>query len=702
MNVGSGTGTPLRTDAPSCSTSGPVSTAGTAPTKTARWTAVAFFPAALIAAWQAHWPWPFFSDDAFVSLRYAERLLEGNGLTWTDGERVEGYSNLAWVLACAGLGALGIDLVTAARLLGAVCTAGALWALAAALRPRDGRDAAVAGIAPMLVASSGTVMAWTLGGLEGPMVMAALAFGFAALVRAMLDDGDPARWPVATLFRCGLPFALACWTRPDAPLWVAIVGPLLGLAARRAGLRTALATVVWFAMPSAIAFAAQLAFRLVYYGEWVPNTAYVKAQFDPGSGTQGLEYVASALWTSPGLTWPALAGAAVLLSRSRTHLLGALLAAPVVAWLVYLAVIGGDHFPGRRLLHGALAPMALLAALGCREVCGNRKGLAAAGTLLVAALAGVAVYVSRTEDKFVEPRYETWEWRGKVVGEALHRAFAHEQPLIAVDSAGVVPFYSRLPALDMLGLCDRTIAKSPFRPWLLDIKARGVLPLPPGHLRGDGEHVMARAPDLILMGTPPGLPLPVFVSALEFENDPRFLAGYRCVLLDLGEHELVSGSKEPIAAPLWTSLHGKLGVRRDTDRVEVPAWLFGSLRLHRPVMLHHLAPPPDTDEGRAIAAEVQRITTWLTARGAVAVPGSDALLELELRTSSAELEAPLPAGTWRARAEPADAAVRIRAGNTSAGTIVADGVADVTVVVERTSASSLPVRVRRVVFERER
>ena len=67
----------------------------------ARWWLYAALPALAIAAVQAAWPWPFFSDDAFVSLRYAERLLHGDGLTWTDGERVEGYSNLLWVLACS-------------------------------------------------------------------------------------------------------------------------------------------------------------------------------------------------------------------------------------------------------------------------------------------------------------------------------------------------------------------------------------------------------------------------------------------------------------------------------------------------------------------------------------------------------------------------------------------------------------------------
>ena len=42
----------------------------------------------------------YVTDDALISLRYARRLLDGRGLTWTDGERVEGYSNLLWV-SCA-------------------------------------------------------------------------------------------------------------------------------------------------------------------------------------------------------------------------------------------------------------------------------------------------------------------------------------------------------------------------------------------------------------------------------------------------------------------------------------------------------------------------------------------------------------------------------------------------------------------------
>jgi hypothetical protein len=47
-----------------------------------------------------------------------------------------------------------------------------------------------------------------------------------------------------------------------------------------------------------------------------------------------------------------------------------------------------------------------------------------------------------------------------VVGLVLKRGFAAQQPLLAVTASGCVPFWSELPALDLLGLSDRHIARS--------------------------------------------------------------------------------------------------------------------------------------------------------------------------------------------------------------------------------------------------
>ena len=74
---------------------------------------------AVALALQIYHFWPFMTDDAYISLRYSQRLIEGHGLTWNDlPPAVEGYTNLLWVLICAGLGALGMNLESAAHLLG--------------------------------------------------------------------------------------------------------------------------------------------------------------------------------------------------------------------------------------------------------------------------------------------------------------------------------------------------------------------------------------------------------------------------------------------------------------------------------------------------------------------------------------------------------------------------------------------------------
>jgi len=58
-------------------------------------------------AWAALacWRWsrePYLLDDAFISFRYARNLVEGHGLVYNPGERVEGYTNLLWTLFAAG------------------------------------------------------------------------------------------------------------------------------------------------------------------------------------------------------------------------------------------------------------------------------------------------------------------------------------------------------------------------------------------------------------------------------------------------------------------------------------------------------------------------------------------------------------------------------------------------------------------------
>src|SRR6185503_4197311 len=140
--------------------------------------------------------------------RYADNALRGRGLAWNPGERVEGYTSLTWVLGCVALGRAGLDLVLATRILGVASFAALLALLWRRREPAGPRAAA-------LVAASGAVAGWSVGGLE--TVGFALAATAALLcAERVLDAGGGAR--LAAAAGAGLLYGLAEWTRPEGAM----------------------------------------------------------------------------------------------------------------------------------------------------------------------------------------------------------------------------------------------------------------------------------------------------------------------------------------------------------------------------------------------------------------------------------------------------------------------------------------------------
>jgi hypothetical protein len=497
---------------------------------------------------------PFMVDDAFISLRYAERLVAGNGLTWTDGERVEGYTNLLWVLCTAALHALGVDLVVAARLLGLLGMTATLLAVVFAHAPPSARAALPAVIASCGLALTGPVAVWSIGGMEQPLLAALLAWGI-VLCFPLLE-----RAPVKTLevLLPGTLLALACLTRPDGVLFTAsaCLGILIAVGPGRAAFRTA----VLLALPSLLACLGQLLFRLVYYGDWLPNTAYIKLGLTPDRFMQGLAYVGGGARRLAPLLLPAAAGLFAGIGDARDRRRAWLLAVPLVVWCAYVASIGGDIFPAWRHLLVGVVLVALFSAQGVAWI-QRRRAVppwiawgAAAGLLVI-------LFVQQAHDpESRRARKELWEWNGQVVGRLLRAAFAAQAPLLAVDSAGCLPYFSGLPALDMLGLNDRHIAHHR-PPWF------GTRQL--GHEMGDGAYVLARRPDLVIFCGPAGHDTPCYVSGWEMTAKPGFHRDYTPVVFEGHDPHL-------FRTFVWARKeYGRIGVERSAARVVVPGFLVG-------------------------------------------------------------------------------------------------------------------------------
>lgn len=500
---------------------------------------------------------PYFPDDAFISLRYSQRFLEGKGLTWTDGERVEGFTNFLWVVTVAGLGTFGADLVATARALGVLGMSAVIAAIFYAFSVTRPKRAIAPMCASLAFAGAGPVAAYAISGLEHPLLVALLIWGI-VLCRPLMESDDVG-W--RQLWGPGLLLGLSCTVRPDAPL---LVGMVIIAVAVGAGLsRKRLWIAARLAVFPGACFGALLLFRRLYYSDWVPNTYYAKVALTAERLASGWDYVSAGGWPFLGLL--VLVGIAVAVSAvnsgfRRRALLPLL---PLVAWLTYLTFIGGDNMPQRRHLVPAIALAALIAAeVLAWMVERTRKWQFTALGLGLAMVAQVGI-VSVRDPQRAKAKGNVWMWRGQPAGLFLKRAFGEQQPLMAVDAAGALPYFSELPVIDMLGLNDYYIARH--RPKSF---GRGRL----AHELGDGDYVMRRAPDLIAFHTARGEREPMWLSGRQMVHKREFRKLYQLVKYRTPPPEKLPGF-------LWIRKEdGVLGMTRRRDEILVPGYFVTMLR----------------------------------------------------------------------------------------------------------------------------
>jgi hypothetical protein len=463
-------------------------------------------------------------------------------------------------------------------------------------------------VAAIFFATSGSVAVWTFGGLEQPL-LALLLVGASGLILTALDD--PLSKPVNFLVP-GVAFGLLCLVRPDAPLFCVPAGIAVLMTSGRRMLR--LHKLAALALGPVVALVGVEVFRLMYYNAWVPNTALVKLSPSGDHFAAGWLYVIGG-WAS--LTPVAImAGAAIILLLLRAKGLPAVafLTLTPLLWSVYLIFIGGGNFSGYRHFVPVVAILAVAIAHGGDRVWSFLKGPRA--RLIVglgmAILLILNVSAQMQNKEFRRARETSWVWAGRDIALMLVDAYGHQQPTLAVTAAGSIPFWTRFPCIDMLGLNDRHIARHRPKDF-----GHGTI----GHEHGDGAYILSRAPDIIQPCGPWGGLDPCYRAVKELHSDgslERFFAPVTLI-------RPPAQGRSHIHTALWLRRDSPLvGVRQVDDRLFVPATL---------------ARPEGTASGIA----------WVAGPGQVEVPmsaGHVAIVRLPFQPRgqwSAHLEPPLPA-----------------------------------------------------------
>ena len=214
---------------------------------------------------------PRIVDDAFISLRFAENLANGNGAVYNLGERVEGYSGPSWMLLQSLGLALGAEGVTWTKLLGVASLVALQLGVFRMARQLFGLSSYISLVACLMLAANSFVIDWSILGLETPLHLACLVWCPVA-IHAFL--GRPQRGTRA--FAILMLVALAT-TRPESPLYVVVclVAPLLAGRSRRDVVRVA-KRVFRIAWPAGAILLALLALRYAYYGHLLPQTYTAK------------------------------------------------------------------------------------------------------------------------------------------------------------------------------------------------------------------------------------------------------------------------------------------------------------------------------------------------------------------------------------------------------------------------------------------
>jgi arabinofuranosyltransferase len=401
------------------------------------------------------WSLRFVQDDAYISWRYADNLARGWGLVWNHGERVEGYTNFLWTVILAVPHVVGCDVEMFATALGLALFVGTLaifYAVAGTLT----RSWLAASAATLTLGLFPSFAAFATGGLETELQTCLVTATGALAISGIRRERPSALVSVGI----GTTGALAMLTRMDS---VVIVAPVIALYAwffvASHGWRklSVLAPALW--VPLAIC-GVWLAWKLAYYGSLLPNSYRVKVEGAAGLMREGVRYVRTFVqayaFYLPVACIPV--GGWLAWERRLDRRLVAVLVVPLGLWLAYVVWVGGD-FMEYRFIVPAL-PLAFLVTYWVMCALDPQPVRAAMLTSIVMA-GGMATYSSPKvpkpvgaplplEQLAVRPDQEWFE-----IGTVLGEAFAHSvQPTIAVVPSGVIPYRSRLPSVDMLGLND--------------------------------------------------------------------------------------------------------------------------------------------------------------------------------------------------------------------------------------------------------
>jgi len=426
----------------------------------------------------------FTQDDAFISYRYVKNFINGHGLVFNPGERVEGYTNFLWVMILSIFAKLGLDIIIASKILGVAAGAVTLFLIYQISLNFFGKKEWVFPLfAPLLLASNSAFAYWSISGLESSIfVMAVLlsVYFYFSHQRLMIISS-----------------AISTLIRPEGVLIFAILilhrflfSPAFGGESfgKKDNLKNCLSYIAGFTL-LLLPF---LIFKIFYYGNILPNPFYAKTGFSVEYLKTGLAYFW--LFLKHYGLWGVLYLTPIAFYKD-LGVKGKLVLLMVYIYTLYVIIIGGDVLKAHRFFLPVLPFLYLLFSLALSRLHSMlKKGYSnqVVPILLVIALCSLTFFLPRKWIRDVRSAEIGLCAKMSRYAQKLRQSFGTDFTL-AMSTIGTISYLTEVRVIDMLGLTDPYIAKHPekipgiFSTWK--------------EKKFNTQYILSRDPDVIMFST---------------------------------------------------------------------------------------------------------------------------------------------------------------------------------------------------------
>lgn len=459
----------------------------------------------------------FIQDDSYISFRFVKNFVEGKGLVFNPGEKVEGYTNLLWVLILSVFYAMKFNIESIAQYLSmgfGILILFQTFKISSLVELKDGgkkgkSSSALSGaylfnfIPVVLMVLTGAFNFWAISGMETCMFMAYVLAGIFYYIK---NKNSQAPNYLFSLF-----IFLASLTRPEGLYFFGLIiihKVIISIKDNKAGFikdvlsKNNLITYAVYIIPTGLF----MLWRLSYYGYPFPNTYYAKTAYDSAHLLAGWNYFKN-FFEAYMLYGVVFVLPLFLLKKKESFFEISLMYLITIAYSVYIITVGGDVLKQFRFFLPILPLIYILFGKFLEDIAYRMKSKSASGSvstglaimLAVSLAIGFLNYNSQKEaiKKDVETENGLVE-KMKLAGAWFNKKQTQlGRPLVlAATTIGAVSYFSDVTVIDMLGLTDETIAHKP-----LEVAEVSSLNLNWKERKYNAEYVLSRKPDYIYFST---------------------------------------------------------------------------------------------------------------------------------------------------------------------------------------------------------